>query len=477
MNEASRWNENYTMLFDFYEMTMGNGYFKCGKKDTVSYFDVFFRDIPDGGGFAIAAGLEQIIDYIKNLKFTDEDIAYLKEKNCFSDEFLDSLKGFRFSGDIWAVPEGTPVFPHEPIMTVRAPAIEAQFVETFILLTINHQSLIATKTNRIIRAANGRPVSEFGSRRAQGASAAILGARAAYIGGCSSTACTIADELYGVPAGGTMAHSWVQMFDSELEAFDIYCSIYPNSSTLLVDTYNALKSGIPNAIKAFKKHNITNGAIRIDSGDITYLSKKARKMLDEAGLPNCKIVASNSLDEYIIRDLIQQGAAVDAFGVGERLITSKSTPVFGGVYKLAAVEKDGEIIPKIKISENAEKITNPHFKKVYRIVEKESGKASADLICVHDEVIDTTKPLTIFDPVYTWKKKTYTNYELIPLLVPIFKNGKCVYTSPSTAQIRDYCKKQLDMQWDEVKRFENPHTYYVDLSKKLWDIKQELLRS
>ncbi len=478
MNKPSTsiWNENYTMLFDFYEMTMGNGYFKCGKKETISYFDVFFRDIPDGGGFAIAAGLEQIIDYIKNLRFTDDDIAYLRSKNCFSSEFLDYLKDFHFSGDIWAVPEGTPVFPHEPIMTVRASAIEAQFIETFILLTINHQSLIATKTNRIVRAAQGRPVSEFGSRRAQGASAAILGARAAYIGGCSSTACTIADELYGVPAGGTMAHSWVQMFDSEFEAFDTYCSIYPNSATLLADTYNVLKSGIPNAIKAFKKHNIKNGAVRIDSGDITYLSKKARKMLDEAGLPDCKIVASNSLDEYIIRDLIQQGAAIDAFGVGERLITSKSTPVFGGVYKLAAIEKGDQIIPKIKISENAEKITNPHFKKVYRIIEKESGKASADLICVYDETIDTSAPLTIFDPVYTWKEKTYTDYELIPLLVPIFKDGKCVYNSPSTEQIRSYCLKQIDMQWDEVKRFENPHTYYVDLSKKLWDIKQELLR-
>ncbi len=473
---TSRWKENYTMLFDFYEMTMGNGYFKCGKKDTVTYFDVFFRSIPDGGGFAIAAGLEQVIEYIENLEFNDEDIAYLRSKNCFAEEFLEYLRDFKFTGDIWAVPEGTPVFPREPIMTVRAPAIEAQFIETFVLLTLNHQSLIATKTNRIVRAADGRPVSEFGSRRAQGTAAAILGARAAYIAGASSTACAIADELYGVPAGGTMAHSWVQMFDSEFEAFDTYCSIYPNSSTLLVDTYNVLKSGVPNAIKAFKKHGITKGAIRIDSGDIAYLSRKARKLLSDAGMDGIKIVVSNSLDEYIIRDLMQQGADIDAFGVGERLITSKSTPVFGGVYKLVAVEKEGEVIPKIKISENIEKITNPHFKKVYRIFEKDSGKAAADLICVHDEVIDTASELTIFDPTYTWKRKTYTNYELSELLVPIFKNGICVYSRPTTEEIRAYCLEQIDLQWDEVKRFENPHTYYVDLSQKLWDIKQELLR-
>ena len=473
---SSRWTENYTMLFDFYEMTMGNGYFNCGKKDTVTYFDVFFRTIPDGGGFAICAGLEQVIDYIEKLNFNEDDIAYLRSKNCFSEDFLEYLKTFRFTGDIWAIPEGTPVFPGEPILTVRAPAIEAQFIETFVLLTLNHQSLIATKTSRIVRAANGRPVSEFGSRRAQGTSAAILGARAAYIAGASSTACAIADELYGVPAGGTMAHSWVQMFDTEFEAFDTYCSIYPKSATLLVDTYNTLKSGVPNAIKAFKKHGITNGAIRIDSGDIAYLSRKARKLLDEAGLLECKIVVSNSLDEYIIRDLIQQDAKVDSFGVGERLITSKSTPVFGGVYKLVAIEKDGEIVPKIKISENPEKITNPHFKKVYRIYEKDTGKASADLLCVSDEVIDESAPLTIFDPIHTWKEKTYTDYQIKELLVPIFSNGKCVYSRPSTKQIRDYCLEQIDLLWDEVKRFENPHKYYVDLSQKLWNIKQSLLR-
>lgn len=466
------------MLFDFYELTMGNGYFESGKKDTISYFDVFFRDIPDGGGFAIAAGLEQVIDYIENLDFTDEDIDYLRGKGLFSDEFLEYLRNFHFSGDIWAVPEGTPIFPGEPIMTVRAPAIEAQFIETFLLLTLNHQSLIATKTNRIVRAANGRPVSEFGSRRAQGTAAAILGARAAYIGGCDSTACTIADELYGVPAGGTMAHSWVQMFDSEYEAFDTYCKIYPTSATLLIDTYNVVKSGVPNAIKAFKANGITKCAVRIDSGDIAYLTRKVRKMLDEAGMTECRIVVSNSLDEYIIRDLLNQGSQIDAFGVGERLITSKSAPVFGGVYKLAAVEDaEGNIIPKIKISENTAKITNPHFKKVYRIFSKDTGKAEADLICVHDEVIDESAPLTIFDPVYTWKVKTFENYEIRELLVPIYRSGKLVYDRPTTAQIRGYCSEELSKLWDEVKRFENPHNYYVDLSTKLWGIKQDMLKS
>lgn len=470
-------NDNFTMLFDFYELTMGNGYFNSGKKDCISYFDVFFRDIPDGGGFAIAAGLDQVIDYIEKLNFSEQDIEYLRSKKLFSEEFLKYLKSFRFTGDIWAVPEGTPIFPGEPILTVRAPAIEAQFIETFLLLTLNHQSLIATKTNRIVRAANGRPVSEFGSRRAQGTAAAILGARAAYIGGCDSTACTIADELYGVPAGGTMAHSWVQMFDSEYEAFDTYCKIYPTSATLLIDTYNVIKSGLPNAIKAFKANGITKCAVRIDSGDIAYLSRKVRKMLDEAGLPDCKIVISNSLDEYIIRDLLNQGSQIDAFGVGERLITSKSAPVFGGVYKLSAIEDaDGNIIPKIKISENTAKITNPHFKKVYRIYSKDTGKAEADLICIHDEAIDSSLPLTIFDPVYTWKSKTYENYELRPLLEPIFRDGKLVYKRPTTAEIRAYCKEQLAMLWDEVKRFENPHNYYVDLSQKLWNLKQEMLK-
>ena len=472
---------NYTMLCDFYELTMGNGYFQTGMGEQVCYFDVFFRDVPDGGGFAIAAGLEQVIEYIRDLRFTEEDIAYLRGKGCFAEEFLDYLRNFRFSGDIWAVPEGTPIFPREPILTVRAPAIQAQFIETYLLLSLNHQSLIATKSNRVVRAAEGRPVSEFGSRRAQGPSGALLGARASYIAGCAGTACTMADELYGSPAGGTMAHSWVQMFPDEYTAFKTYCEIYPENATLLVDTYNVLKSGVPNAIKAFKEvllpRGITRCAIRLDSGDLTYLSRKARKMLDAAGLTECKIVASNSLDEYIIRDLLLQGAKIDSFGVGERLITSKSEPVFGGVYKLAAVEgPDGTIIPKIKISENPAKITNPHFKKVYRLFERGSGKAIADLICLHDEVIDPSRPLELFDPEATWKRKTVSDFTVKPLLEPIFQKGELVYQLPSIQESRAYCAAQVDSLWEEVKRFENPHNYYVDLSQKLWDIKQLLLK-
>lgn len=472
--------ENYTMLCDFYELTMANGYFQTEIRDRVTYFDVFFRKVPDNGGFAIAAGLEQVIDYIQNLKFTKEDIAYLRGKGGFSEEFLEYLKQFRFTGDIYAVPEGTPIFPGEPILMVRAPAIEAQFIETFVLLTINHQSLIATKANRIVRAAEGRPVSEFGSRRAQGADGAILGARASYIAGCTGSACTVADQLYEVPAGGTMAHSWVQMFEDEYTAFKTYCELYPHNCTLLVDTYNVLKSGVPNAIRAFQEilipQGITKCAIRLDSGDLTYLSRKARKMLDAAGLKECKIVASNSLDEYLIRDLLLQDAQIDSFGVGERMITSKSEPVFGGVYKLAAIEDDhGKIVPKIKVSENPSKITNPHFKRVYRLFEKGNGKAIADLICIHDEVIDVTKPLELFDPDAVWKRATITKFVAKDLLVPIFKQGKLVYSLPSIHEIRKYCQDQVALLWEEVKRFENPHTYYVDLSRKLWNIKQELL--
>ncbi|MEQ2442736.1 nicotinate phosphoribosyltransferase [Pseudoflavonifractor sp. CLA-AP-H29] len=472
---------NYTLLCDFYELTMANGYFQTGMSSQICYFDVFFRTVPDGGGFAIAAGLEQVIEYIENLRFDEEDIAFLRSKNTFREDFLSYLRDFRFTGDIWAVPEGTPIFPGEPFMTVRAPAIEAQFIETYLLLTLNHQSLIATKANRIVRAAGGRPVSEFGSRRAQGSDGAVLGARAAYIAGCAGTACTLADQMYGSPAGGTMAHSWIQMFPDEYTAFKTYCQLYPHSATLLVDTYNVLKSGVPNAIRAFKEvllpQGITKCAIRLDSGDLTYLSRKARKMLDAAGLTECSIVASNSLDEYIIRDLLLQGAKIDSFGVGERLITSKSEPVFGGVYKLAAVEDQaGNIIPKIKISENPSKITNPHFKKVYRIFENETGKAMADLICVHDEVIDPTQPLELFDPEATWKRKTVTDFTAVELLVPIFQEGRLVYQSPSITEMRAYCAAQIDLQWDEVKRFENPHNYYVDLSQKLWDIKHELLK-
>ena len=472
---------NLTMLCDFYELTMGNGYFEKGYKDRITYFDLFFRRCPDGGGFAIAAGLEQIVDYIQNLRFDPEDIEYLRARKLFSEEFLQYLADFRFTGDIWAVPEGTPIFPQEPIITVRAPAIEAQLIETFLLLTVNHQSLIATKANRVVRAAQGRTVLEFGSRRAQGADAAILGSRAAYIGGCNGTACTISDQLFGVYAGGTMAHAWVQMFDSEYEAFKTYCEIYPNNATLLVDTYNTLKSGVPNAIRVFnevlKPKGITKCGIRLDSGDMAYLTQKARKMLDDAGWTECQISASNSLDEYIIQDLLRQGAKIDMFGVGERLITARSEPVFGGVYKLAAVEnEDGTITPKIKISENIGKITNPHFKKLYRFYGNDTGKAIADYLCVYDESVDDSHDMEIFDPEATWKTKTVYNFTAKELQVPIFKSGELVYKCPSLQEVRAYCMEQVDTLWDEVKRFDNPHTYYVDLSQKLWDIKYGLLK-
>ena len=479
MNTAEKLN--MTMLCDFYELTMGNGYFRNGYKDRITYFDVFFRNVPDQGGFAIAAGLEQLIDYIENLHFSEEDIAYLRGRDLFCEEFLDYLRDFRFTGDIYAIPEGTPVFPREPMLVVRAPSIEAQLIETFTLLTINHQSLIATKANRICRAADGRTVLEFGSRRAQGADAAIVGARAAYIGGCAGTACTISDQLYGVPAGGTMAHAWVQMFDTEYDAFKTYCQTYPTNATLLVDTYNTLKSGVPNAIRAFNEvlrpMGITKCGIRLDSGDMAYLSQQARHMLDEAGWPECQISVSNSLDERLIQNLLLQGAKIDLFGVGERMITAKSEPVFGGVYKLTAVENEqGEIIPKIKCSENVEKITIPHFKKVYRLYNKENGKAIADYLTVHDETVDENAPLMLFDPYATWKTKNVSGFEARELLVPVFLNGKRVYECPSLKEIQTYCKQQVDTLWDEVKRFDNPQTYYVDLSQKLWDIQQELLR-
>ena len=473
---------NLTMLCDYYELTMTNGYYACGMQNRITYFDIFFRSVPDGGGFAIAAGLEQAIRYIQQLHFDEDDIAYLRGRKMFSEGFLESLRNYRFTGDIWAVPEGTPIFPNEPIMTVRAPAIEAQIIETFLLLTLNHQSLIATKANRVTRAAQGRTVLEFGSRRAQGSDAAVLGARAAYIGGCKGTACTLTDELYGVPAGGTMAHSWVQMFDSEYEAFKAYCEIYPDNPTLLVDTYNVLKSGVPNAIRVFnevlKPRGLTKCGVRLDSGDMTYLTKKTRKMLDEAGWESCKISCSNALDEYLIQDLLNQGAQIDLFGVGERLITARSEPVFGCVYKLAAVEDEaGNIIPKIKVSENIGKITNPHFKKVYRFYGNDTGKAIADYICLHDEVVDDSRDLEIFDPQATWKRKNIYNFTAKELLVPIFQNGELVYNMPSLPEIQKYCAEQVDTLWDEVQRFDNPHTYYVDLSQKLWDIKYALLKS
>ena len=473
-------DNNLTLLTDFYEFTMSNGFFKEGVGEKIAYFDMFFRKVPDCGGFAIMAGLEQVVEYLQNLNFDDEDIEYLRSKGIFAEEFLEYLKTFKFECDVYAVPEGTPIFPGEPILTVRGPVVQAQFLETMILLTINHQSLIATKTNRIVRAANGRAVMEFGSRRAQGSAAAVLGARAAYLAGCVGTACTLTDRKYGVPALGTMAHSWVQLFDSEYEAFAAYARNYPNNCVLLIDTYNVLKSGLPNAIKVFDEilapMGIRPSGVRIDSGDITYLSKKCRKMLDDAGYPDCAIVASNSLDEWIIRDTLVQGAQINSFGVGERLITSKSEPVFGGVYKLVGVEKsDGSIIPKIKISENVNKITTPGFKQVYRLYSRENSQAIADVITLHEEVIDDTKPLEIFDPEHTWKRKTVTDYYARPLLKKIFDKGELVYDLPELDVLREYCKMQIDGLWDEVKRFENPHTYYVDMSQKLWDLKYGLL--
>ena len=475
---------NMTMLCDFYELTMGNGYFKAGYKDRITHFDLYFRSVPDKGGYAIAAGLEQVIDYIQDLHFDEEDIQYLRDQKIFDEAFLDYLAHFKFTGDIYGIPEGTPVFPNEPILTVRAPAIQTQLIETFLLLTVNHQSLIATKASRIVRAAQGRTVLEFGARRAQGSSGAIDGARAAFIGGCHGTACTISDQLYGVPAGGTMAHAWVQMFDTQYEAFRAYCEIYPDNPVLLVDTYNTLKSGIPDAIRAFndvlKPMGITKCGIRLDSGDMAYLTKEARRMLDEAGWTECKITVSNSLDENVIQDLLLQGARIDAFGVGERLITARSEPVFGGVYKLVAYEDDqGNVIPKIKLSENVTKITTPQFKQVFRIFDNADGMAIGDWLCTYDETLeDNLNPdgsLTIFDPDVTWKTKTISNFTAKKIQVPVFLDGELVYQSPTLPEIQRYCKEQMDTMWDSVKRFENPHNYYVDLSQKLWDIKYELL--
>lgn len=474
----SRSTVNHTMLMDFYEMSMANGYFENGMQDTIGYFDLFFRRIPDRGGFAIMAGVEQAVEYLQNLHFTQEDLELLRKKG-MSEAFLHYLEDFRFSCDVWAVPEGTPIFPGEPVLMVRGPMIQAQIIETMLLLIINHQSLIATKANRIVRAAQGRSVMEFGSRRAQGADGAVYGARAAYIGGCCGTACIADERDFGIPALGTMAHSWVQSFDSELEAFKAYARIYPQDCTLLVDTYNVLSSGIPNAIRAFDEEITPRGfrpkAVRIDSGDITYLSKKARKMLDAAGYPDCGIVASNSLDEYIIQDMLLQGAKVDSFGVGERLITAASDPVFGGVYKLVAIEKDGKIEPRIKLSENVSKITTPCFKNVYRLFDRDSGKAIADVVTLNNEVIDDTQPYEIFDEEHVWKRKQVTNFVARELLRPIFVQGECVFQNRPLRKIQEYCLEQIDALWEEVLRFENPHRYYVDLSEKLWTEKQRLL--
>ena len=466
---------NTTLLTDFYELTMANGYFETGMANDIAYFDMFFRKIPDDGGFAIMAGLEQMIGNLDNLQFDERDIEYLRGKKIFSEKFLDYLRNFKFECDVWAVPEGTPVFPGEPLVTVRGPVIQAQFIETIMLLTINHQSLIATKANRIVRAAQGRGVMEFGTRRAHGGSGAVHGARAAYIGGCIGTACALAERDFKVPALGTMAHSWVQMFPNEYEAFKAYAKVYPENCVLLVDTYNVIKTGIPAAIKVFKEMKPAKMGIRIDSGDVTYLTKKARSMLNAAGLKECTIVVSNSLDEYIIRDVIGQGACIDTFGVGERLITSKSEPVFGGVYKLAALEKDGVLIPKMKISENIEKITNPGFKTVYRLFDKDSNKAVADVITLDHEKIPDGSDYEIFDPQITWKRKKISNFYAKNLRVQIYDKGKCVYQSPSIDEIRDYCKAQIDTLWEEILRFENPHEFYVDLSKELWKMKQKLI--
>ena len=470
---------NLTMLMDLYELTMANGVFTSDMRDTVTYFDMFFRRVPDKGGYAIMAGLEQLIEYMSDLHFDEEDIEYLKSLNLFSDEFIDYLKKFKFDCDVWAVPEGTVIFPQEPIVTVRGTAMQALMLETMILVTINHQSLIATKANRIVRAAEGKPVMEFGARRAHGNGAAYYGARAAIIGGCTGTSCLLTAKDFGVKASGTMAHSWVQLFKDEYTAFKTYAEKYPDSCLLLVDTYNVLKSGIPNAIKVFddvlKPLGKRPVGIRIDSGDITYITKKARKMLDDAGYPDCKICVSNSLDEYLIRDMNRQGAKIDSYGVGERLITASSEAVFGGVYKLSAVEKNGEIIPKIKISENIAKITLPGVKIPWRLYDRDTGKAIADVITLGNEKIDSSEPYEIFDPVHTWKRKVVTNFVAKKLQVKVFEKGKLVYENPSVKEISDYRANQVDSMWDEVKRFENPHTYYVDLSEDLWNLRNELL--
>lgn len=459
------------LLTEGYELTMADGFMGAGMKDTIAYFDLFFRRVPDNGGFAIAAGLSKVIDYLEHLHFREEDIKYLKSKG-ISDELASYLKDFKFTCDVWAIPEGTPIFPNEPIIKVRGPIIEAQLIETMLLLSINQQSLIATKANRLVRAAHGTAVAEFGTRRAQGVDEAVYGARAAYIGGCVATSGVIPEREFGIPSVNTMIHSWVQLFDSEYDAFCEYARRHPDDCTLVVDTYDTIRSGIPNAIKAFDDVLLPLGkrpkSVRIDSGDITYLSKRVRKMLDVAGYPDCDIMASNSLDEHLISDMVSQGAKVDCFIVGERLITSASSPLFGGVYKLSAIEKDGKTIPKINLSENVRKITIPSSKQVYRLIDKDSGKAIADVLTLDDETIDENKPYVLFDPDFTWKRKEIENFVTRKLLVPIFEGGKKVYEEPSLKEIREYCLRQTDTLWDEVKRFENPHKYYVDLSKNLW---------
>ena len=474
---------NLTLLTDFYELTMMQGYFK-NPSDQVVIFDAFYRRNPSGGAYAIAAGLDQVIDYIQNLTFHKEDIDYLRSLNTFDEDFLDYLSTFHFSGDIYAIPEGTVVFPHEPLIKVIAPIMEAQLIETAILTIINHQSLIATKASRVVYAAKGDGIMEFGLRRAQGPDAGVYGARAAMIGGCVGTSNVLAGQLFDIPIKGTHAHSWIMSFPDEYTAFKTYAHLYPNACVLLVDTYDTLKSGVPNAIRVFQEMRrdgieLKNYGIRLDSGDLAYMSKQARKMLDEAGFQDAVISASSDLDEYLIQSLKTQGAAITSWGVGTNLITSKDCPAFGGVYKLAAVRdpETGEFIPKIKLSENTEKVTNPGNKTIYRIYDKQTGKLKADLICLVGESFDVSKDMIIFDPLETWKKtKIHADtYTLRELLIPVFRNGKCVYQSPSVMEIRDYCAKELDTLWDETKRFTNPHEVYVDLSQKLYNIKTALL--
>lgn len=473
---------NLTLLTDLYELTMMQGYFERGDNDVV-VFDMFFRSNPCQSGYSVTAGLAQVIDYVKNLHFTYDDVVYLRSLKIFNEDFLNYLSGFHFTGDIYAIPEGTVVFPKEPLVKVIAPIMEAQLVETAILNIVNHQSLIATKTSRIVYAANGDGIMEFGLRRAQGPDAGLYGARAAMIGGCVGTSNVLAGELFDVPVKGTHAHSWIMSFPDEYTAFKTYANLYPNSCTLLVDTYDTLKSGVPNAIRVFTEMReagipLTNYGIRLDSGDLAYLSKKARKMLDEAGFETAVISASNDLDEYLIHDLKIQGATITSWGVGTNLITSKDCPSFGGVYKLAAIQRpDGTFRSKIKLSENTEKITNPGNKTVYRIYDKESGKMRADLICFADETFDENEDLLIFDPQATWKKTTLEagTYTMRELLVPIFRKGECIYESPSVMEIAAYCREEKDTLWDETKRLFNPHRVYVDLSQSLYDLKQKIL--
>lgn len=472
---------NLSLVMDFYELTMSQCYFNSDAKDRIAVFDLFYRRNPDHGGFSLFAGLEEVIGYIQNLHFTDKDINYLASLHKFSEPFLEYLRHFIFRGDIYAVPEGTPVFPYEPLVRVKANMIEAQLIETALLLSINHQTLIATKANRIVRAAKGRAVMEFGARRAHNFDAATYGARAAFIGGVDGTATTYAGEKFGIPALGTMAHSFIQSYENEYEAFKAYATTYPDSCTVLLDTYDTLNSGLPNAIKVAKEVLEPQGhrliGVRIDSGDIAYLSKQIRKALDNADMQDCGIVASNSFDEHIIKSLIDQGAQINSFGVGENLICSRSTPVFGGVYKMSALLDQGKMIPKIKVSENIEKVTNPGYKNLYRIYAKETGKAMADLMTLADEVIDDQHDLTIYHPMNTWKHKTFEKgtYTIRNLLVPIIEGGQLVYPVPSLLEISEYSKQQLTTLWDEIFRFEYPSTYYVDVSKKLLDLKLKML--